>query len=404
MQTFRLAWRNIWRNKRRTSVTVAAMAVAVLVTTVYSSMVTGYLGNMERDALDLEVGAAEIFAAGYQDKPSVFTAMPDSAAVVRALDAQGIAASERLLAAGLASAGEASAGVTFRGLNVEQDARVLTIGRQVREGEWLDPADPRGVVVGSRLAKTLGVKVGSEIVMLGQATDGSIANELGVVRGILRSVGEATDRSGIFMTQDAFRGFMAYAGGAHQIIIQRQPQVTLELLEPRLEAVAPRHDVQTWRELMPMLGTMLDSTKGLMAFMSLIVNIAIAIVVLNAMLMAVFERIKEFGILKALGAGALDVLKLIYAESMMQVGLAVAAAAVLAVPSLWYLSVVGIDMGALAGVSAMGLSMGSSWQAVVTPATLITPVTMTVAVVTLAVLYPALKAALIEPVRAIHHT
>jgi len=326
VQTFRLAWRNIWRNKRRTSVTVAAMAVAVLVTTVYSSMVTGYLGNMERDALDLEVGAAEIFAAGYQDKPSVFTAMPDSAAVVRALDAQGIAASERLLAAGLASAGEASAGVTFRGLNVEQDARVLTIGRQVREGEWLDPADPRGVVVGSRLAKTLGVKVGSEIVMLGQATDGSIANELGVVRGILRSVGEATDRSGIFMTQDAFRGFMAYAGGAHQIIIQRQPQVTLELLEPRLEAVAPRHDVQTWRELMPMLGTMLDSTKGLMAFMSLIVNIAIAIVVLNAMLMAVFERIKEFGILKALGAGALDVLKLIYAESMMQVGLAAAAA------------------------------------------------------------------------------
>jgi putative ABC transport system permease protein len=121
------------------------------------------------------------------------------------------------------------------------------------------------------------------------------------------------------------------------------------------------------------------------------------------MLMAVFERINEIGVLKALGAGPATVLKLIYLESMMQVGLAVLAAVSVSVPALWYLTVVGIDMQSIAGVSVMGIAMMSQWKAVVAPRVYAGPLVMLVLVVSVAVLYPSLKAAFIDPVKAMRH-
>ncbi|MEW5851772.1 MAG: FtsX-like permease family protein [Myxococcota bacterium] len=404
MGTFRLAWRNIWRHKRRTGITLAALSLALVFTVLYGSMMEGYMVNMEQGALDFDIGGAQVFAPGYQDKPSIHTRMADAADIVQRLEQQGIPAAARLLASGLVASGEASAGAQLRGIDLARDTRVLSINTQLKEGRWLDGADPRGVVLGVKLARVLGVKLGDELVVLSQATDGSIANELFTVRGVLLSVGEATDRSGVFLTDQAFRELMSFDGGAHQVVVKRPVEMPLPVLAQRVMAAAPARDVQTWRQLNPILATMMDSVRGMMAFIFFIVNIATAIVILNAMLMAVFERIKEFGILKALGAGATDVLKLIYAESLLQVVLAVGVALVVGTPALWYLSVYGVDMGALAGVSAMGLAMVSNWHAVVSVPGILTPFLIMLVVVSVAVLYPALKAALIQPVKAIHHT
>jgi ABC-type antimicrobial peptide transport system permease subunit len=134
-----------------------------------------------------------------------------------------------------------------------------------------------------------------------------------------------------------------------------------------------------------------------------IINVAIAVVLLNAMLMSVFERIKEFGVLKALGISPGAVLKLIYVESMLQVALAVGIGVVLVAPTLWYLSTEGINMGSLAGTDMMGMVFMGTWYAVVSPLVFAQPILMTVFVVSLAVLYPAAKAARIRPVEAMRH-
>ena len=404
MGTFRLAWRNIWRNRRRTTVTVAAMTLALWVTILYSSMVAGYIANLEKDALDFELGAVQVFAQGYQDRPSVHSDIDDAAATVRRLQDAGLVAAPRLLGSALVAAGEASAGVLLRGIDVAADAKVLEVGNQVKDGQWLDPAHPDGVVVGVKLARTLGVKPGDELVLLSQATDGSLANQLANVRGVLRSVSEGTDRAGLYMTQDAFRSFLVFEGGAHQIIVGRSEALLLTEIEAKVAAAAPGRDVMTWRKLVPTLATMMDSVSGLMAFMFFIVNVAIGIVLLNAMLMAVFERIREFGVLKALGGGPGLVLRLIYAEGLLQVAVAVLLGTGLAAPALWYLSAYGINMESMAGVSAMGVAMSARWTAVVTPQSFISPIIMMAAVVLSAMTYPALKAALIAPVTAMRHT
>ncbi len=403
MKTSRLAWRNIWRNRRRTIVTTGAMTLALLVTILYSAMGEGMLVNLESDALDFEMGAVQVFADGYQDNPSLYRRIDDADDVVRKLGEAGLAATARLLGAGLAASGEFSAGVQIRGIDLAQDGKVLVLGEQVAAGAWLDSEDPLGVVIGRKLAHTLGAGPGAELILLSQAADGGIANDLYRVRGVLRSVGEVTDRAGVFMSTAAFRELMALEGGAHQIIVRRPRQMTLDETAAAVRAAATGHDVQTWKELIPTLATMIESTRGLIQFVFLIFNVVVAIVILNAMLMTVFERINEIGVLKALGAGPADILKLIYLESMMQVVLAILAGVSVSVPALWYLSNIGIDMRSIAGVSVMGIAMMSQWKAVVAPHVYVGPVFMLVFVVSIAVLYPSVKAALISPVEAMRH-
>ncbi len=403
MKTTRMAWRNIWRNRRRTIVTTAAMTLALLVTILYSGMVEGMLVNLEADALDFEVGAVQVFARGYQDNPSLYRRIDDADDVVRKLGEAGLAATPRLLGAGLAASGEFSAGVQLRGIDIAQDGKVLLLSEQVAVGAWLDGQEPLGVVIGRKLAHTLGAGPGAELILLSQAADGGIANDLYRVRGVLRSVGEVTDRAGVFMSTTAFRDLMTLEGGAHQIIVRRPPQMTLEETAAAVRAAATDRDVQTWKEIIPALATMVESTRGLIQFVFFIFNVVVSIVVLNAMLMAVFERINEIGVLKALGAEPAVVLKLIYLESMMQVGLAILAGVSVSVPALWYLVNIGIDMRSIAGVSVMGMAMMSQWKAVVAPHIYAGPVFMLVFVVSLAVLYPSVKAALISPLEAMRH-
>ncbi|MDF1562051.1 MAG: ABC transporter permease [Deltaproteobacteria bacterium] len=403
MSTFKMAWRNIWRNKRRTLVTVAAMTIAVFITIGYSGMVAGMLIQLESDSLDFELGAAQIFAEGYQDRPSIYTDIEDTAGILERLDAKELAAAPRLNGAGLVAAGEASSGALFKGVDLVRDPKVLALASQVHHGSWLAADVPKGVVIGRKLAHTLGVGVGDEMIVLSQATDGSMANDLLTVQGILKGVGAEIDRAGVFMSEDLFRELLVYEGGAHQIIIKRPHVLDTDAVKAAAVEAAPGQDVQSWKELNPTLASMLESVTGMINIMFFIVNVAIGIVILNAMLMSVFERIKEFGVLKALGIAPSGVMKLIYVESFIQVTISVCVGLLLIAPVLYYLANTGIDMGALAGTDMMGLAMMETWYADVTPEIFKGPIFMTLFVVSMAVFYPALKAAVIQPVAAMRH-
>jgi len=398
-----MAWRNVWRNRRRTLVTIGAMSFALFVMILYAGLMEGYLRSMERNVLDLEVGDVQVFADGYRDNPSIYTRIEHPEALLAPLDAAGFPASARLLAHGMAAAGESSAGVSFRGVDVERDARVSLVHQQVDRGSWLDPEHPEGVVLGRRLARTLGVEPGSELVVLTQGADGAMAYDLYTVRGVLRGIGDATDRAGVFMTAGAFRELLVVPDGVHQIIVRRPAATDLLSTADRVQSLASELDVKTWRQLLPTISSMLDSARGVMIAMFFIVYIAIGMLILNAMLMAVFERIREFGVLKALGVGPFEVLGMILAESAIQTGIAILVGVAFAVPGIWYLSSTGIDLAQLGGVTILGIAWDPIWRAAVRVGTFVEPILVLVSIVAVAVLYPALKAALIRPVDAMRH-
>ena len=403
MSILRMAWRNVWRNRRRTLVTVAATTLAFTVMVLYSSLVQGYMRTMESNLLDLELGDVQVHSPDYRDDPSLYSSVDEASELLRLFDERGFPASARLLGFGLGAAEEASSGVQLRGIDVVRDARVSRISERVREGQWLDPEEPYDVVVGAQLARTLGVEPGDELILLGQASDGSMANDLFEIRGVLWPVAEGVDRAGVFMTEETFRSFFVVPTGAHEIIVRRPAGMELNALADAVHEIAPNQRVQTWRELVPTLATMLDSVQGMMVIVFLIIYVAIGILILNAMLMAVFERIREFGVLKAIGYAPTQVLLIIFCEVGILTGLAVAIGLILVVPGLWYLVNVGIDMGSLGGMAMMGMVLDPVWRGIVEPSVIITPLFTLLFIVGLAAIYPAAKAAWISPIRAIQH-
>ncbi len=393
----------MWRNQRRTIVTIGAMSLALTVMILYAGLMAGYLEAMERNILELEVGDLQIFPIEYRDNPSIYTRIDHPEALLAPLREKGFDATARLLAYGMVAAGDASAGVSFRGIDIAQDAEVSEIHNEIAAGSWLDKSDPNGVVIGRRLARILDADPGAELVVLTQGADGAMAYDLFTVRGILRGVGDATDRGGVFVDIDVLRELLVVPGGVHQIIVRRPEHLELDAAAQIVRALAVDRDVKTWRQLLPTLASLLDSAQSVIVAMFVIVYIAIGILILNAMLMAVFERVQEIGVLKAIGAGPLDVLRLIVVECAIQTGIAVAIGVAISIPSIAYLAETGLDLQSLAGLTMMGIAMDPIWRATVSPGVFAMPIVVLVSIVSMAVLYPALKAALIEPVAAMRH-
>jgi ABC-type lipoprotein release transport system permease subunit len=403
MRLLVMAWRNLWRYRRRTLVTVAAMTLALSIMVLYTSLVEGYLRDLERNIVDIELGDIQVFAPDYRDNPSIYNRIENPEPLLAELRDRGLGASARLIGGGLAAAGESSAGAMLKGIDLAQDATVSQISQHVDRGSWLHAADQNGVVVGSRLAHTLGVEPGDELVLLGQATDGSIANDLYTVRGVLRSISEDADRGGIFMTEDAFRFFFSMPQGAHQLMIRRPAERDLPIAVTEVREIAAGLDVQSWRDLVPILATALDSTRSLIVIVFLVIYVVVAILIINAMLMSVFERINEIGVLKALGVSPRQVLTLIFIEGGLQTAIAIGVALTLSVPGLAYLADHGIDLSGMGSMSFAGMAFDPVWRGVVTPWVIVGPVLTLVFIVSVSVLYPALKAARISPVEAMRY-
>lgn len=396
-----LAWRNVWRNTRRSVVTIAATSLALFVMIIYTGLVTGYLRGMQNNILDLEVGDAQAFAEGYREKPSLYTTIEDPAKFAFELEDAGFTVSARLLATGLGAGEDNSAGVQLIGIDVLDDAKVTEVSTHVRDGAWLEPGDD-GVVLGYRLAQNLGLGVGDELVVLSQGADGSMANDVYPVRGVLKGISEGVDRAGVFMTHAEFRELMVLPEGVHQLILRTPEGAELSAATEEADALAPEGvEVSSWKQLMPMISSMLESASGAMKVMSIIVYLAVGIVILNAMLMAVFERIRELGVLKAIGVTPSKIFGLIMFETAIQTSVALVVGVALAIPANWYLATRGLDLSALGNVTIMGMAWDPIWRSEVTLDTYTGPTTTLMVIVFLAVLYPAIRAARIRPLDAI---
>ena len=405
MRILSMASRNVIRNWRRTLVTTLAMGFAGFIMILFASLTEGLLYTSERNAVAMNLGDMQIHAEGYRDDPDLYKRIDNASNLVRKLQQTGFHAAQRVYGFGLAAAGSASAGVQLRGIDLTNEATVTQIHKHVMQGNWLADTDPKGVVIGKKLGRTLNVKPGDEVVIIGQATDGSMANDLYTVRGILKSIGEEVDRAGFFMVERAFRELMVLPQGAHEITVMRPDRSRdLESATTQVAALAPGYETLHWRSLRPVIARILDLADAQTIVMVLITYVAVAMIVLNAMLMSVFERIRELGVMKAIGVTPWQILLLVYVETMAQVTVA----SIIALSSGWsvarYFQNNGIDLSAIAGSTSFGgVAIDPIWYAYVTKEAVIIPIVFLFIIAAVAVIYPAIKVAVIRPVKAIYY-
>lgn len=404
-----MAWRNVWRNPRRTWLTVSAIAFACVILIFMLSFQFGSYETMINSAIQINTGHLKIQEKNYFEEKSMRQVVPEPARIMEAVsDIESVeAVTARANAFSLVSSGNRTSGAMVTGIDPENEARVSTLETLVREGEFLTAADDAAnpALIGRLMAQNLQVGPGDELVVLGQGRDGSVAATVLTVCGIYSSGLDKFDRSTLHTRLDTFREVYSMRGAVHEIVIRVSG---LDRVEPVKKAVTGilsgtpggrNLAVMDWDELMPGLtqAIKIDLTIGVIFWCLLVLVVAFSI--LNTFLMAVFERTREFGVMMAIGTRPGRLVKIMLYESSAMTLVGIALGLVLGCTVTWIFQNYGID---LSGASEILKQYGISGR-IYPRLSVITAFAGPVLVwaVTFAVsLYPALKIRTLKPVEA----
>jgi putative ABC transport system permease protein len=400
---WRLAWRNVLRNRRRSATTIASIAIGLAALT----FMWGFIDGMNRQMVDNTTrylaGDVQVHLKGYHDDPTLDLAIPEAAPVLQAVrgDPAVAAASVRLEGRALASRGDKSRGVLVVGVAPEDEARVTVLLDAIVDGRSLG-ADKAGVLIGEKLAEALGVRAGAELVLVGQAYDGSIASGRYPVRGVFRTKIDEVDGFVAVLPLETVREFFAAPGGATAVALRLRDRDGVDAARARLATVlGERYEVLGWPTLLPMVAVSVRFHEVVTYVVLLMFLVVVTAAVANPVLMAVLERTREFGIMLAVGTSRTRLLRLVLYEAVLLgiAGLALGNALGLGLTA--YFGRTGIDLGAFeAGLRTMpGLSdfiypvVHAERSAMLSA--------LVFATACISALYPAAHAALLEPVQAI---
>ncbi|OGR43664.1 MAG: hypothetical protein A2X35_08355 [Elusimicrobia bacterium GWA2_61_42] len=402
MIIFRMALRNVFRNRRRSLLTGLMMAGGFVLFSATLGISEGTYGSIIDMFTRSRTGHAQAHAAGYLERPSLYKAIKDLDRAGRVLDGlpEVEAWAPRVYAPSLAFAGSKTVGAQVMGIDPARERKAMRLEGQLAEGAFVPDRSSPGVVISARLASALALKTGDEFSLIGQGADGSIANDNFRVAGILSASGSAFEGPWCLMHIDKAREFLALGNRAHEIALvftdYRKAREDAALAAAAL--ADPALDVQPWQvtEKEFYQAMLLDKKGG--DITNYVIMLIVAIGVLNTVLMSVLERTREYGVLKALGTRPASVFLLIMAEVFILTLVSCAAGALGALGLNHYLAAHGIPMPTPISYGGVRFTVMLS---AVTAGTFTRPA-LTVLAAALAVgVFPALKAARITPVKAL---
>ena len=299
----KLAWRNIWRNKRRSIIVITSVAVGVVATMVYDTLSRGMVFQMLNNQIGAHVSHIQIHRKGFKDNPEAQSYIPDDQAVEKVVrETPGVAHfSERVLTYGLVSSAANSSGVSIIGVDPAQEQFITMIKKNMVAGEYLS-GRPNEVVLGKSLAEKLDVGLGERVVAMASAIDGHVGSDVFKVVGTFQTPSSEFDKSSIYIIRPNAQQMLGL--GTHvsefALILNDVNQLD-QIREIISRKLGDTYEVLTYPEILPLLVLMINITEQSMVIFYVIVGIALIFGIINTMLMSVFERVHEFGVLKAIG-------------------------------------------------------------------------------------------------------
>lgn len=402
MLTLRMALRNIARNRRRSLLTGLMIAGGFTLFSATLGLSEGTYGSIIDMFTRGRTGHAQVHAAGYLEKPSLYKTIDDPARSGKILDGlpEVRAWAPRVYSPALAFAGGKTTGVQVMGVDPARERAATRLAAQVAAGGFLDDKPSPGVVISARLAAALNLKTGDTFSMIGQGADGSIANDNFRVSGVLSAKESAFEGPWCLMHIGNAQEFLALGARIHELALVF-PDYRDAAKDSKAVAAAladPGLDIQPWQvtEKEFYQAMLLDKRGG--DITNLIIMIIVAVGVLNTVLMSVLERTREYGVLKALGTRPGAIFRLIMTEVLFLSLFAAAAGALAALALNHYLSSAGIPIPrpiSYGGVRFTRMLSAVNADILLRPA-------LTVLLSALLVgFFPAVKAARTTPVKAL---
>ncbi len=315
---FKIALRNIFRRKRRSIITVLTMLFGFMLSAVSIAWSDGTYDNIINLFTRNRLGQIQIHGKGYLDKPTLYNTIENYDSIMNVVsEVKGVEyQTPRLYAYGLASYGDQSAGAQVIGINPELAEKAIRMQKKVVEGQYFSPQPDHKTLLGKKLASILKSGIGDSVIIISQGADGSIANDIYEVIGIIESGDPDQDRVAFYLHLADAQELLVLPNQVHEIAIicDKLSEVPGIAANIGNKLNNPKLAVATWQKVAKSFYRSMELDKGSMWVMLIIIIFMVAVAVLNTVLMSVLERTREYGVLRALGTGPGQVFRLVVIE------------------------------------------------------------------------------------------
>jgi putative ABC transport system permease protein len=406
---FILAWRNIWRNKRRSILTLAAITFATMAAVAMRGVQIGTYGVNIKNAVEMFTGYIQIQREGYQKNPSLNKAFKLTGDIEEKLNSSDevISYSPRVYASGLISYEQNSFGSAIFGISPSKESETTKIMSKLNSGSFFSSDTSDKIVIGTKLLKNLKAENGDTVVVLGQGFDGSLGNLKFKIAGTIKTGSPELDQMAIFMGIETAQELLAlYGNRVHAIAIKLDDIELIEETSQKLSATSLGDEISilSWEELMPDFrqSIELDNISGIMMLMILIIIVSFGI--LNTVLMSVTERFNEFGVTLSIGMPPLKLASVVLIETILIALIGIAIGNILGAGINYYIYQNPIEFGSEFAYIYEEYGFLPRLESSLNPLIFINNTLLILAISVLSCLYPMYKVYKLEALKGIRYT
>ncbi len=409
MDLFLLAWKNLWRSRRRTLITLVALSFSLMLVQAFHNLSFGVYSAMIDSGVRAGTGHLVVYHQDYVDSRDEQYSFDPQHLRQQISAVDGVAeVLPRLYLPGLAQSSRESRGIMLTGVVPQAEQRVNPFLRELPSEQQLDSLNSRQAILGSRLLKELQLKIGNKFVVTLQNSAGDLVSEMFRVRGVVQTGIKSVDGALLMVGHERAAALAGTPGKIHELAIvlngQQDDRRVFPVLQQFLEN-RPQLAGLTWEEAMPNLSNAIRLDYASQKFIFVILLLIVTIGVINTLLMSVMERFREFGVILAVGASAMRLRLLVFIEALLLGLVSMLFGSLLGSLATWYLQAVGID---LRDFISETLEFGGVVFDPVLRAAWDKPYMLQIAGFMLllslaAAVYPAIKAGRIKPADAMRH-
>lgn len=393
---FKLAFRNIFRNTRRTVLTISMMVFGYIFFSMFISLSDGVYGNIINQFILERTGHVQIHHIGFLENPNLLKNISNYQNLLKDLDKkkQIVTLAPRIKSGALAFGEKKHLGVEVIGIDPDLEKKMTNINERVKIGSYF--TKKRTVIVGKRVSEVLKIGIGEKIILISQGADGSVANDIFEIEGIIAAENESFDDSVVYMSISTAQDFYSLFGKIHEIAIRLNQNIAMNFSNDLNQKLDSSLIASPWQVVESDFYKAMEADKRSDSIGRMIFMLVVIIGVLNTILMSILERTQEFGVLKALGTRPIHLFKLILIETTFLSLISIFFGALLSLGINYYLSKYGIEFEPF----EYGGMRFDKMLGVINFRTFYLPA-ITIIVSSLVVtIFPALKAARVTPVDA----
>jgi ABC-type lipoprotein release transport system permease subunit len=346
----RLAWKNIWRNKVRSGVILGAIAIGLFAGTYLVAFMDGWIIGSVKESIDTDIACIQIHNSKFSNNHDVGEYLQEFPSVTEA--PEGTAISGRIVLSGMLQSANNAIGIMAKGVIPEQEKTVSAVWKTIPDslGAYLPNDVKMPIVISKKTAEKLKVRLKSKIVLTFQNANEEMQSVAFRVCGIYKTSNTMFDESTVFIKYDDIFPLTALPENAiHEVAINLPDLKTCDWVYPKIKAALPELEVLSWKEINPTLSLSLGATEFFGVIILGIFLLALSFGIVNTMLMAILERTKELGMLKAIGMSKNKIFRMIMLETVFLTLLGSAVGVILATAVLIPSLKTGIDLTFMVG-------------------------------------------------------